>query len=159
MEEPNKKSRGDNRRFENAGDAAKELFDGFNDWSAAVNVYGVQTAYAVIAANWAVYGNAQTILNNPWAKVSIAIVVGFLGINLLCIGLMTRLYSRRRCYADKDKERWKVEFEKEVETSSPWPYTGFIEVLGSFIRIFNMWAPVMGGAIFIIGLFITNNHV
>jgi hypothetical protein len=159
VEEQNKRNNSPSRRFENAGDATKELFEGFNDWSGAVSTYGIQTAYAVIAANWAVYGNAQTILNNPWAKASMAIIIGFLGVNLLCIGLMTWLYGKRCTYANENNKRWQEEYERENRRSSSWPYTTFIERLGDFMRLLKVWAPVIGGVIFIIGLFSDSNTI
>jgi len=141
------------RRFADAGEAVKELYDGFNDWSATVSSYGIQMAYAVIAANWAVYGGAQAILENPWAKFSVAIVISFLGLNLFCTWLMTMCYAQRCSYADKDKTRWSKEFENEYTSSSAWPYTKFIEKLGDFIRLLKVWAPIVGGIVFILGLF------
>ena len=141
------------RRFDKAGDATKELFDGFNKWSATVSNYGLHMAYAVIAANWAVYGDAQAILSNLWAKFSVAIVVSFLGLNLLCAWLMTWQYAKRCEYADEDKARWSREFNSEYTSSSAWPYTKFIEGLGDFIRLLKAWAPIIAGIVFILGLF------
>ena len=141
------------RRFSSAGDAVKELFEGFNEWSVTVSSYGIHMAYAVIAANWAVYGNAQAIIGNLWAKSSIAIVISFLGLNLFCTWLMTSLYAKRCAYADEDKTRWSSEFEREKTSSSAWPYTKFIDRLGKFMRLLKVWAPIIGGIVFIIGLF------
>ena len=118
------------RRFSNAGDAVKELFEGFNDWSATVSAHGMYTAYAIIAANWAVYGDAQAIIGNLWAKSSIAIIISFLGLNLFCTWLMTKCYAKRCEYADENKARWSSEFEREKISPSAWPYTKFIERLG-----------------------------
>ena len=64
-------------RFESAGEAAKELFDGFNVWSGGVSTYGAQTSYAIIAANWAVYGSADKILSNKLAVFSMIIIILF----------------------------------------------------------------------------------
>lgn len=144
------------RRFINAGDAIKELFEGFNDWSANVSTHGMHTAYAVIAANWAVYGDAQAIIGNLWAKFSIAIIISFLGLNLFCTWLMTLCYTEQYDYADEDRERWSSEFEREKIVPSSWPYTKFIEQLGEFMRLLKVWAPIIGGIFFILGLFFGN---
>ncbi|MCK4825384.1 hypothetical protein KA005_57080, partial [bacterium] len=101
----------------------------------------------------AVYGDAQAILGNLWAKSSVAIVISFLGLNLFCTWLMTKCYAKRCEYADADKARWSTEFERENTLSSAWPYSKFIEQLGDFIRFIKVWAPIVGGIIFIIGLF------
>jgi hypothetical protein len=126
------------RRFANVGDASKELFEGFNDWSATVSSYGMHMAYALIAANWAVYGNAKAILQNTFAKISVAIVIFFLVLNLLCTWIMTRAYSKRCDYADKNKKRWSEEFEREIDLPSDWPYTKFIAKLGDFMRLISV---------------------
>lgn len=99
------------------------------------------------------YGNAQAILGNLWAKSSIAIVISFIGLNLFCTWLMTILYDKRCAYADTDKARWLSEFEREKTSSSAWPYTKSIEQLGKFMRLLKVWAPIIGGIVFIIGLF------
>ena len=145
---------GTSRRFVSAGDAVKELFEGFNRWSASVSSYGMHMAYAVIAANWAVYGDAQAIIANGWAKFSVAIVITFLGLNLFCGWLMTWQYAKRCKYADEDRNRWSDEFEKENTSPSAWPYTSFIERLGDFIRLLKVWAPLAAGILFVLGLFL-----
>lgn len=141
------------RRFNDAGEATKEIFDGFNKWSTAVGTYGIQSAYALIAANWAVYGGVQGITDNQWAKWSIIVVIIFLGLNLIATLRMAHLYGKRCDYANIDKNRWENEFNAEAEAPSPWPYTSSIENLGDFIRHLKVWAPVLSGIFFIIGLF------
>ena len=141
------------RRYEVPGDALQELYQGFNTWSVALATYGIHAAYALIAANWAVHGNTNAILANPFAKGSLAVVTGFLGLNLLCTGLMTWLYKLRCMYADQDKKRWLDEFEQTSEGSSPWPYTHFIQGLGEFMRLLRIFAPTAGGVLFILSLF------
>lgn len=140
------------RRFSNPGEATKEIYTGFNDWSGTLASNSRQVAYALIAANWAVYGNADDILENTWARVSIAVVVVFLGINLICTGWMTRLYKLQCKYSDEDKLRWAQEYKVAEPGPSPWPYTNRIHALGGFMRILNIWAPVGAGVVFILGL-------
>lgn len=141
------------RRYKFPSDAIQELYQGFNTWSVALATYGIHAAYALIAANWAVHGSTNAILANPLAKASLAVVAGFLGLNLLCTGLMTWLYKRRCMYADQDKERWKDEFEQVSVGPSPWPYTHLIQGLGEFMRVLRIFAPSAGGVLFILSLF------
>ena len=142
-----------NRRFSSSGDAKKELFEGFNAWSASISTHGMHTAYAIIAANWAVYGNTQAIMENLWAKYSMGIIILFLGLNLFCTWLMSLCYWERVEYADENKKRWDSEFDKGNVIPSPWPYTEFIERLGKFMRFIKVWAPIIAGSLFILGLF------
>ena len=140
------------RRFDNAGDASEELFVGFNDWSASISNYGMQAAYSVIAANWAVFGSSNAILTNSWSKTSMTIVVTFIGVNLFLTLWMTRLYRQRVEYADEDKGRWKSEFGDGENMPSAWPYTSAIELLGTVIRLLKTWAPIIAGIAFVLGL-------
>ena len=141
------------RRFDSAGEASAELFEGFNKWSASINNYGMQAAYSVIAANWAVFGSANAIITNDWAKTSMTIVVIFIGVNLFLTLRMTGLYRQRVEYADDDKDRWNREFEGGENTPSAWPYTSDIQSLGTVIRLLKTWAPILGGIAFVLGLF------
>ena len=140
------------RRFDTAGDAAEELFNGFNDWSASISNYGMQASYSVIAANWAVFGSANAILTNNWAKTSMTIVVTFIALNLFLTLWMTRLYRQRVEYANKDKDRWNSEFEDGESMPSAWPYTSTIESLGTVMRLLKTWAPITAGLAFVLGL-------
>jgi len=143
------------RRFENPGEAAKELFDGFNEWCEILTRHSIQATFAVIAANWAVHGSTESIIDNSLAKWSLGIAIAFLGINLLVAGWMSYLYNKRRKYADEDKERWEKEFQKagEASKSTPWPYTDFIQGLGSFLRFFKVIVPFIAAILFVLSLF------
>ena len=82
-----------------------------------------------------------------------AIIIGFLGLNLLCTRWMTLLYKERCEYANINKERWEKEFNEAATASSPWPYTKLIENLGFLLRMLKTWAPVIAGILFILSLF------
>ena len=113
----------------------------------------MQAAYSIIAANWAVYGGANEILSNLFAKTSMAIVVTFIGLNLFFTGWMTILYEDRNVYANSDKERWEREFANETNSGSSWPYTDSIQNLWAFMRFLKISAPILAGVIFVVGLF------
>ncbi len=92
------------RRLQSPGAAHDELTTGFNELSAALTTYSVYAVYAVIGANWAIHGTAQTLLSNQWAKWSMVIAIGYVAVHLTCVGCMTLLYRRRCDYADHDRE-------------------------------------------------------
>lgn len=140
------------RRFDTAGDASRELFESFNKWSGAVGSYGVQTAYAVIAANWAVFGTTKVIVDNCWAKYSLGVAVGFLAIHLICTDWISRLCDQRIKYANRDQKRWQKEFEDKNTPASSWPYTKKIERIRNFLRFLKVWVPVVSGGLFIGGV-------
>jgi hypothetical protein len=74
------------RRFENAGEAGKELQQAFDDWCSILTTHSLNATYAVIAANWAVHGRPKAILDNVWSKWSMTVALVFLGLNLLMTG-------------------------------------------------------------------------
>lgn len=144
----------DKRRFNNVGEASKELFDGFNEWCSALSSHSLQAAYAIIAANWAVHGNAHAILTNIFAKLSMATTIAFLGLNLLGSRWMILLYKERCEYANNNKKQWEKEFHEAETAPSSWPYTKSIENIGFALRILKTWAPVIAGLLFILSLFL-----
>ncbi len=141
------------RRFKNAGEAAAELFSGFNDWSAILTKHSIEAALAVVAANWAVHGTAGALLRNGWSKWSMAVAIAFLGLNLLLTGLMASRYNKQTGYADHDKDRWEREYEKAAGKASVWPYTRFIEVLGCVLRGLKVFVPLIAALLFVVSLF------
>jgi hypothetical protein len=139
--------------FGSAGEGLKEVGSAFNDWSAILTSHSIQAAYAIIAANWLVHGNAQTVLGNTWSKWSLALVFIFLGLNLLATRWMIKWHYKQYMYADADPERWEKGFEKSKTEQTPWPYTKKIQNIGVWLRELKVWAPVAATILFIISLF------
>ncbi|OGP66471.1 MAG: hypothetical protein A2W27_04430 [Deltaproteobacteria bacterium RBG_16_44_11] len=144
------------RRFSSSGEAVKELQEGFNDWSSILTKHSIEATLAIIAANWAVHGNKEIILNNVWSKWSLTVAIGFLGLNLLASGWITLLLNQRLRYADDDHNRWEDDFQKagKKNKSTPWPYTNFIQRLGSVTRFLKVTFPIIAAILFIVSLFI-----
>ena len=101
------------------------------------------------------YGNAKIILSNALSKWLLVFAIGFLGINLLGTGCMTFLYNKRRRYADDYQDRWENEYQKagKKSESAPWPYTHFIQGLGSVLRFLKVTVPIIAALLFIVSLF------
>jgi hypothetical protein len=64
-------------------DALKTIRDDFSYWTGKVTETSFALSLAVIAANWAVFGSVNKLLNNIWAELSIAVVILSLGISLI----------------------------------------------------------------------------
>jgi len=140
------------RRFNSAGEAKKELQTAFDDWCSILTSHSIQIAFAIIAANWAVHGSASGILANCWSIWSMAIVLGFLGLNLLATWFMIWLHYKQILYSEEDVERWNKEYD-QAKGKRYWPYTKSIENLGVIFRELKVWAPVLAAILFIISLF------
>ena len=140
-------------RYKNSDEALERLHDDFNDWTSILTSYSVQLAYAIIAANWAVYGTAQKLINNLWARWSIIIVFLFLVANLIITRWIGLRLKNRYDYAESDPENWKKEYEEKKDNPGAWPYTKKTEVLGTTLREIKVWSLVISAILFIVSLF------
>ncbi len=139
--------------YESAGEGLKQVGKAFDDWCAILTRHSIQAAYAIIAANWIVHGNTQTVLGNTWSKLSLALVFIFLGLNLLATRWMIKWHYKQYLYADANPERWEKEFEKSKTRQTAWPYTEKTQNLGVWLRRLKVWAPVIATVFFIVSLF------
>ena len=140
-------------RFDSAGQGTTELVEAFNDWSSILTNRGIELAYALIAANWAVHGTTSSILSSICAKLSMAIALGFLGLNLIGTYIMARLHSKQIAVAEVDHQGWTAEFKRTAGTSEPWPYTYGIQKLGRILRGLKISMPIAGAGFFLLSLF------
>jgi len=138
------------RELNSAGEALKKLSKDFNDWSSILTSHSLQAAYAIIAANWAIHGSTQSLLDNWLAKLSMVVVMFYLGANLLATQFMVKMHHNQYLYADKDSDRWKKEFE---ENERFWPYTEGIEYLGVCMRYCKVWLPIIATVLLIFSIY------
>src|SRR5207247_6737303 len=62
--------------------ALEEVGNQFNHWSGKLTENSLQMCYALIGANWVVYGSVGQILQSQWAKLSLLMVILTLAINV-----------------------------------------------------------------------------
>jgi len=143
-------------RNENAKKMRDQLQQDFNDWSSLLTDHSLHACYAIIAAIWAVHSDVNAILNNPWAKWSLVMVLSFLGLNIIIEFVQSRLHFNRYYYAEENQERWEQEY-KRYNTNqggrSPWPYTKAIENVGIISRCLKVIVPVIAASLLIISIF------
>lgn len=135
------------RRFATAGDGTKDLYEGYNAWTSGLAKHALQVTFALIGANWALYGTQAGILSNGWATASLFIAVGYL---VLQLGLMLTMAIWHFCqheYAEANRSRWEEEFNAAADTKSDWPYTKSIIRLGKFTPWLNLCAPALSGVL------------
>lgn len=144
----------DTSNFSSVGEGSKRLQDDFNAWSEMLTTRSIELSFAIIAANWAVHGNENNILNNFFAKWSILIIFVFLGVNLMFTWLLSERLFARHDYAEKNHESWKKEFENYKKEKNPiWPYTHFIEGSPKYLRHLKFLLPLLSASFFIKSLF------
>jgi hypothetical protein len=142
------------RRFESAADATSELHEHFGAWTAGLGKYGLQVAFALMAANWALHGSNTGLLQNPLAKWSMIIAVAYLGLLLLSMAFMVHQSWLRRQYADADKARWLEEFKAVATQPSAWPYTPSMERTGNVMAALHVLGPLLSGALLLVSIFV-----
>lgn len=134
------------------GDGLKAVREDYLYWTGRLTDNSLQLSFGVLAANWAVFGSVQGVLNNPWAKSSVFLVVTSLTLSLLGAKWMGELHLRRANYAAENVERWKREFAASLDRRDPWPFTAGIDRLGRGMRELRTWLPLAAGALFLGGL-------
>jgi len=138
--------------YESAGAGLNAVREDYQYWTGKVSDTSPQLCYAIIAANWAVYGSLQKILGNGWSKASVFVAILSLGVNLVGSKHMGDLHFKQAAYAEEDLGRWEAEYKQAKTHNDTWPYTTDIENLGRFYRELRTWLPVVGGALFLVAL-------
>ncbi len=141
--------------YSNAGDAQKDLQKDYEYWTGKLTDLSFQLSLAIIGANWAAFGNLEKILHNPWAKASLASIILGIAINLLGTKHLGELLDKRLGYAKADPGRWEKEYVAACRAPGHWPFTAKTDDLARFLRDVKTWAPLVAGALFLIGLFAT----
>lgn len=137
--------------FASSSDALKKVCTEYEYWSGKLTETSLQMCYAVIAANWVVFGSVNGILNNSWAKLSLLMVILALATNIVGAWILSEFLRKQGDYGEADHDRWDKEFEKFSTISCPWPYTEGIETTGRWMRIIKATFTLMSGALLILG--------
>ena len=120
-------------------------------WSGKLTETSLQMCYALIAANWVVFGSMNGISGNIWARLS-----------LLMVLLAPRAQYRRRMasqcelrerinYGEANNVRWVEEFRKYVGADSPWPFNQTIDGIGRWMRGIKAGFTLASGVLPIFG--------
>jgi hypothetical protein len=79
--------------------------------------------YALIGANWVIFGSVGSILHSRYAIVSLLLVLLALTFNMLSAYALAEYMRKRFGYAVSNRKRWKAEFQHEKIESTTWPYS------------------------------------
>jgi hypothetical protein len=136
--------------YENSKKALESLRDWYTTWNGRLADRSVEVSYALIGANWAVFGSRDQLLDEPMAKISLVLVVTFLGLNLALTRIGTQMLQRRYYYAESNSSRWDEEYQEALGTRTPWPSTRAIDGVGQLLREIRTWMPLAAGVFFLI---------
>lgn len=142
------------RRFKDAGDASKELYDDFGAWTASLGKYALQLAFALMAANWALHGSSKNILDNPWATASMFCAVLYLTAFVVLMRLRTEEVRRQYEYAEGNKDLWHQEYLDNLQIDSRWPYTKRCEDLAGLLQWLHFLGPLLCGLLLLISVYV-----
>ena len=138
--------------YQSPNEALKALREEYQYWTGRLTDTSLQLSYAVIAANWAVFGSVDKILNNRWSQISIGLVVAALLLSVFGAKWMGELHRKQIDRAESNLEIWNSEFKQNAGKRVPWPFTSQIESLGRISREVRVWLPLLAGIAFLIAL-------
>jgi hypothetical protein len=121
-------------------------------WTERLTDGSFQLSLAVLAANWAVYGDVAKIMDSIWAKGSVCLVIMSVAVNLLGAKRMGEMHRLRIEYASEDVARWESDCASALGRNDPWPFTQDIDKLGRCLRRYKTWLPLAAGASFLVAL-------
>lgn len=141
--------------YSSPAEATKKIGGWYSSWSKTLSDRSIQFSYALIAANWIVFGTTKHVLDNTFSLVSIGVAILSLGLDLFVSYVITTLLRRRFYYAEEFPKRWKDEFVESQGTACCWPSTRAIDGLASFLRFSRVALPIVAGLFFCYAIFIS----
>jgi hypothetical protein len=123
----------------------------FNHWSGKLTENSLQMCYALIGANWVVYGSVGNILQSEWAKLSLLMVILTLAINVIGSWYFSESLRRRFEWAESHSTQWEKEFQDAVGARTAFPFIEAHEKIGFWLRQVKGLLPLVSGAFLIVG--------
>jgi len=143
-----KKKRGDSE-WGTAADGFKALRTDYHYWTERLTSVSFQIWLALVAANWAVFGSVDHIINNVSSKFSIFVVTTGVAADVVCAWRMGELHRREIDKANADlstwERRWKDGWNNPKER---WPFTRNIERTGAGFRVAKVFLMALAWALF-----------
>lgn len=132
-------------------DALRAVGEWSSFWNQKLSDWSVQLSYALVAANWAVFGNKNALLASPWAQISLGLVIMFFVTNLLLTRIIGELLVRRYAYGETDQNRWRQEYDRSSAMEA-WPSTPTINRTARVLREARTWLPLTSGLMFLLAV-------
>ena len=123
----------------------------FEGWTTKLTETSVQMCYALIGANWVVFGSVGNILRSNYAKASLLFVMLTLGINVVGAWFMSESLRRRFEWAEGHDNEWTAEFNKAKGKRVAFPFTRAQERLPFWLRQVKASLPLSSAILLIIG--------
>jgi hypothetical protein len=137
--------------YASADEALKKVQETYDYWSGKLNDITMQMAFALIGANWAIFGTASGILGHIWAKLSIVAVLLAMVFNIIAALALSEMTEARVTYAESDLPRWAREYKESTGQKVAWPFTDCINDTGRRMRWVRAALIATSGVCLIIG--------
>jgi hypothetical protein len=132
-------------------DALKKVDSEFEYWTGRLTDTSLQMCYALIGANWVIFGSVDGILKNNWAKTSLVLVLLALASSVIGSWVLSESLCKRIAYAESNVERWRNEFENSIEQDNAWPFTDSMQNMGFYMRWVKAGFTLASGFCLIVG--------
>jgi hypothetical protein len=138
--------------YASPADATKAIQERYNYWTGKLNDVSLQLSFAVIAANWAVFKTTDSVIQNGWSRMSIAIAIAGIGANLLATWWIGDALGDQVGYAETDLARWESEYQTNTGKKTEWPFPERMVALAKLARRIRIWIPIIAGLVLLMGL-------
>lgn len=81
--------------YASSTDALKQINEAFDYWSGQITATSLQMCYALIGANWVIFGSVGNILHSRYAIVSLLLVLLALTFNMLSAYMLARVHEEK----------------------------------------------------------------
>jgi hypothetical protein len=137
--------------YESPQEALQKVTSEFEYWTGKLTETSLQMCYALIGANWVIFGSVNGILGSRWAKASIVLVLLALASNVIGAWLLSAMLRSRISYGEGHTKEWADEFKDAVGKDVPWPFTDAIETTGAWMRRIKAAFTLISGLCLIAG--------
>jgi hypothetical protein len=137
--------------YASSTDALKQINEAFDYWSGQITATSLQMCYALIGANWVIFGSVGSILHSRYAIVSLLLVLLAPALNMVSSYALAECMRGRFGYAVSNRKRWEAEFQHEKVESTTWPYSKWTEEASIATRLIKVILPLASGICLIIG--------
>ncbi len=151
LNETNSSERSKTGFYDSPRKALEEVGGYYKGWSAKLTEASLQMCYALIGANWVVFGTVGHILESNFAKLSLLMVMLTLGINVIGAWILSESMRMRFDWAEGHCTEWQQQFDNAAGQRDPFPFTRFHESVGFWMRQIKAIFPLIGAILLIVG--------
>ena len=140
--------------YKTPAEASQRVGNEFDYWSGKLTDSSLQMCYALIGANWVIFGSVGNILKSGCAKWSLLMVLLTLGANVVGSWWASEEHRSIFEFAEGHDKEWKEQFEDAKGKRTAWPFTKRMEQVGFWLRQIKGSFPLISGVLLLIGAII-----